>query len=342
MATKPNKPTVLELNALADLQDIARDLTGEFCIPDLREFQAEGIHMDLAVRALCFNDEAVQRNGFVKRMSTVIRAGGDLTERQIVTLANITREQLLGLKPNKGYLRDLGLDLNYEGRFRCSLCEEQFGHRKDWLEHRMKVHGWEPGHGSLDQAIVNPVSVLDQDEETGIDISTLHDGFYAIYDKRLAHTSTSGVRYLRVTRTRRVSEHVNKGYVWGKVVKGSEVLPVGTIKIRDVSGDKKYLIGYQRPEETYRGDYSDLLPRILRDPITWATLYSELRKKCMICGKGLTDEISCNDLIGPECVRKYGGYDYYEADPLAHFTPLSDTRSEMEVSATANRTGVSS
>ena len=334
------KPTALELNALADLEEIARDLNGEFCIPDREMFAEEGIDFHRAVLAVVKNDEAVRRNNFVRRMHNLTVKGGSMTKRQVVTLANIVREQVLGLKPNKGYLTDLGLDLAYAGRFKCKDCDAVFEHRKDWLEHKRDSHGWEPGHGTLDQAILNPISVLDQDEETGLNIGALHDGFYAVFDKRLRGNPSGFVRYLRVTRTRRESEHVNKGFVWGKVVKGSEVLPVQTIKVRDVSGDTKRLCGYQRPDETYRGEFTDLLEMILTDQLASAELYARLRKKCMICGKGLTDDTSCIDLIGPECIKKYQGLRYYDMDPLAHFTPLADKRSEVQTSAVPKSGGV--
>lgn len=74
----------------------------------------------------------------------------------------------------------------------------------------------------------------------------------------------------------------------------------GWIFVRE-AGNK---VGQQKPGETYRGQYVDLIERLSADPETAAALYGRRTSTCGICGIRLEDPESVARGIGPICAGR--------------------------------------
>ncbi len=120
--------------------------------------------------------------------------------------------------------------------------------------------------------------------------------------RRFAVTTGSTVRFFR-TWTCRSELTITAEYVFSKFVKGSQVVPAGTLCLREQVGDTKKLLGFQFPQEfdTYFGSDHGVVEKIIEEPLASMRLYAQEMQRCMWCGKSLTDENSRKFCVGPEC-----------------------------------------
>ena len=123
--------------------------------------------------------------------------------------------------------------------------------------------------------------VIDPSKTTGLDLTPLRDGYYAVPDgdTRLK---------LRIRRGK-------AGYKWD-----------GWIFVNDGAayGSRK-TYGKQAPSGKYQGDVPDALEAILEDPYKAMTAYGRLTGTCGNCGRLLENEESIEAGIGPICRAKW-------------------------------------
>lgn len=292
--------TAMQLNAMMDAADLAADLQSPFTIEDVKAFDELGI--DLVDACIGFlHQPTAQENGFTKSLYERITKGQRLTEAQVVSGLNVMREGILGLRPSKTSPLVTPDD---DRAYRCNIdgCGTLHHDRVAFIEHKMEVHGWKPGDYSVEKALVDPVSVLEVNEgKLGLDLSGLPSGNFAIFE---GDEVNGRFRFFKVRRVKKA--HRDRRYRYGKASQrvGTEIVPKGTIEVREVSGATERLAGYQRPGEKYLGQYEYELEEFLDSPKTYARFYAQEREVCMICGRKLTDEASRNDLMGPECFDK--------------------------------------
>jgi len=319
-ATSTRPLTVLEMNALADAVEVAKDLTVPFVEADIGSYKANyGIRLDLAAKAFAYTDEAVAAHQYIRNLHNHLEGGGELSPRETRAALNVLREHVCNLKPTRRYHEDPKFDPELGGRFLCYRCmqdgiEEIFDHQHDLLTHKKEEHGYEPELGSRAGAILNPISVLEYQIETTVDLSELRDGWYA-FPHETAPPNNGGYFWFRVRRTRKNKEVRNRQFNYGKKIVGQELVPAGTIEVRFLSGDTKKLVGDQKPGSLYKGQYAQFLEEIADNDMSqkaFATLYAIASRKCSICNKALTDKISRNDKMGPECVKRWKGNNYYK------------------------------
>ena len=317
-ATATRPLSVLEINALADAVEVAKDLTVPFVTDDISTYKANyGIRLDLAAKAFVYSEEPLAEHQFIRNLHAHCEKGNDLSQKQARAALNILREHVRNLKPTRKYHEEPEFDPEFGGNFLCYRCmqegiEERFEHMHDLLAHKKEKHGYEPQLGSKDGAILNPISVLEYKIETTVDLSELRDGWYA-FPHDSAPPNNDGMFFFRVRRTREDKEVRNRRFQYGKRIVGQEIVPEGTIEVRFLSGDTKELVGDQKPGSLYKGQYAQFLEEIASDDRSQrahASLYAVVSKKCSICNKALTDKISRNDRMGPECVKRWKA-DYY-------------------------------
>ncbi len=109
---------------------------------------------------------------------------------------------------------------------------------------------------------------------TGLDVSDLEDGRYAIGDVLfLVQAPKDG-----------------KWAGWVFVKNGSEYT------------DERY--GSQKPGRGYYGKHEDLLSVVLDDPLSAMQHYGRITDHCGVCGRKLEDDLSVERGIGPVCWEK--------------------------------------
>lgn len=118
--------------------------------------------------------------------------------------------------------------------------------------------------------------------ETGLDLTDLPSGRYA-------DPSGESRLKLHVKRPGKNSRHHGRTFVQDAAAYGY---------------GKAY--GVQEPGETYRGDVTEVLERILANSFDAARAYGKLIGACGICGRHLEDELSVKVSIGPVCAKKFG------------------------------------
>lgn len=127
-----------------------------------------------------------------------------------------------------------------------------------------------------------------------LDISGLPDARYAIEDP-----ITEKMVFLRKVTLKR--GYTRRGrFNWGKTTRSWETIPAGTVEVRHQTGDTKKLFGEVR-DGIYYGEMEDALQAILVNPEEAMLRYGELMKCCGYCGKSLTDKLSQDRRIGPDC-----------------------------------------
>lgn len=115
---------------------------------------------------------------------------------------------------------------------------------------------------------------------SGVDISSLPTGtrYYAVPN------SEDKLTFFRV-------DHVDEPGTW-----------LGWLFVHQVVGGSAPMrIGKQRPGDTYEGQWSALLQKIVDDPQSAMQTYGREIGRCGMCGKTLTDELSRERGIGPVC-----------------------------------------
>jgi hypothetical protein len=303
VATEARPLTALEQNALWDLEDVITHTEGRFTLSDLLELERLHFNIDLAVNAynVTYGTIVVSKSsGFMTRLGELVERGQTLTEKQKVVALNIIRETTLGL-PSSYAKPDLRVGTS--ARYKCGACDELFDTLKGFTEHRMAKHGYTPAFGSAEMAEAAPVKVLADAPETGLDISSIPDGYYAVYLPNSHRTSDT--TFLQIKRLRKNRSLRNRRFRTGKVLTGAEFVPAGTIEVRELSSDAKRLAGEQYVKEggLYRGEFEGHLDRILFNPLGCSRAFAAEIRRCGRCGKTLTDDISRSDGFGPECIH---------------------------------------
>jgi hypothetical protein len=130
----------------------------------------------------------------------------------------------------------------------------------------------------------------------GLNIEVLPDARYCVEDP-LNPGSFAYVRKYTVKRRYQRSG----AFQWGFTHRFTRhwVQP-GTIEVRSQSGDTKKLFGESR-SGIYYGDNEEVMKAILDNPVEAMLRYGERMKCCSYCGRSLTDPISQERHIGPEC-----------------------------------------
>lgn len=75
----------------------------------------------------------------------------------------------------------------------------------------------------------------------------------------------------------------------------------GWVFVKRQAGDTFDRFGSQRPGATYRGAAADLLGQVVADPIAAMQAYGMEIGRCGNCNRTLTDEVSRQRGIGPDC-----------------------------------------
>jgi hypothetical protein len=110
--------------------------------------------------------------------------------------------------------------------------------------------------------------------ETGVDVSGLQPGRYAVGDVLFSVQRPEAGRWAGWTFVRNGSEYVDERF------------------------------GSQKPGGTYWGANADLVARIVADPIEAMTHYGRITGRCAVCNRTLEDEVSVARGIGPVCWEK--------------------------------------
>lgn len=295
--------TPLEQNALWELEDMMQDTSKPFTDDDISMLAGMGIDPKPIMEAYIREDEASGKGHFVSDLRRGLERGKHLSVAQTRAALNVMREKVLGLKPSfKGASPALDPTYNYAGK--CRACDATFENLAELVQHRIDAHDYKPGWGSLDMALVAPVAVLGEEEESGFDASVIPDGYYAVPMKN--SYGTGEYTFLRVKRTRK-NRLRNRRYTYGRIITGAEIVPAGTIEVAEMSGDTKKLVGEDRGEQTpgstYKGALLDHLELIELNPKKYAKRFAEEIGRCGRCGKTLTDDISRSDGFGPDCIH---------------------------------------
>lgn len=126
-----------------------------------------------------------------------------------------------------------------------------------------------------------------------LDLSPLLDGRYCVEE------TPGNFKYVRVVTIKRL--YTRRGrYNWGMTTHAWQKIMPGTREVRQQVGDTKKLFGEVR-DDIYYGEEEEALKLILQDPIAATVLYGERMKCCGYCGKSLTDPLSQERHIGPDC-----------------------------------------
>lgn len=311
MTTTTVQIGALDINALLDAKDLARELNGEFSDGDVAAFQKEGINLTRAAVAYV-SDEENQRVHFIREIHHKVQSGRQLSAPQIRAVLNIMRDKLLGLK-RYDEKSDPGL-----ARYICQSCGFGSETAAEHIRHKVELHDYEIRRGSIEQAIVAPEHVMALPQITPFDLSALPDGYYARPDSR--NTSGGGMSFYVVRRLRKPT-HMNKAFVYGKKITGSYIYPIGTLTVREFRGDTKRLHGVQMHGENFRGDpwHGQILAGAKDDPEVWAHLFAVLKQRCGICGRNLTTSRSKLVGIGPVCEDTYG-LEFFQNARRRHLT----------------------
>lgn len=112
---------------------------------------------------------------------------------------------------------------------------------------------------------------------TGLDISSLRSGRYAVGDVLIKIDNMT-------------EADAGKWVGWVFVKNGSQYI------------DERF--GSQRPGNHYFGKYPDLLAAVLEDPQAAMQHYGRITGSCAVCGRPLEDEVSVARGIGPVCWEK--------------------------------------
>ena len=296
--------TAVEQNALFELEDLMPDTAKPFEDSDMSELKTLGIDVSGAAKAFLADESKSGNFNFVNDMRKSLINNRDLTLRQVRATLNIMRDKVLGIRSGSRFKP--GDDPTFDKACKCRECGQGFDNLVAMLQHRVDVHDYKVAWGSKEMALVAPVPVLPvpEEDDPGIDISSVPNGYYAV---NLPNSyGTSEKTFLRVTRTRR-NKLRNRAYRYGKVIKGAEIIPAGTVEVAELSSDSKRLAGDQRdaqePGSMYHGEFEDHLLMIRRNPVKAAERFAHTIGRCGRCGKLLTDDISRSDGFGPECVH---------------------------------------
>lgn len=282
--------TLTRENALADAEEVAEVIDRPFTDSDV---SSKEWGVDLSEAALHYIDTY---NGSISFMATMKRRmvlGQNFTPGMLRAALNIMREHHLGIaKPEK----------QRDKHVLCRFCPDlSFRSEEDYQDHFQRVHeGNAPQVRTPDGELADEQKVIAvTDGRLKLDLSSLPDGRYAVPDL----TGKNLYVFLMVRRVRKRT-YRDRRYTYGKIITGREVIPAGTIEVKEWSSDSKRLCGEQRPGDYYKGEFEVQLSAVIPAPMPWAKLFGQQIGHCGICGKTLTDDISRSDGFGPECIKK--------------------------------------
>ncbi len=129
--------------------------------------------------------------------------------------------------------------------------------------------------------------------QTGRDLTMLPIGrTYAAVEN-----DSGGITFL-------VIDHVGELDRWKNPTKWA-----GWVFVKQQVSDDLTKLGSQRPGESYVGQWSNLIDKVLADPTEAVRRYGLELGRCGVCGKALTNQESREQGIGPVCLAKLeGGY----------------------------------
>lgn len=300
MTITTNPLTLEEQTLLADVEEIIDNEKNvdEFSDADLPSYKAAGV--DLHAAGALFAREYKGANTFVIEQQTRVVSGRGITPKQARACLNAWRCERLGVKPTPKN--------NTGKKWDCFKCGVEFGSWPDLKAH--KDAGCKPVAASTtpdaqdsDQFEPGTEVVENRTSTLGIDLRLVPDGRYAV--PSVSGSSTQPWIYLTIRTVRRDVKR-DRRYVYGKIVTGNQRVKAGTIEVREWSSDAKRLCGDQRPDDlAYHGEFEKELNLIVTAPEPWALLFGQQLHHCCRCGKALTDEVSKEDGIGPECIKHY-------------------------------------
>lgn len=314
-------------NAYIEVKELCAERTSPFTTEEILPL-AESLHINIVAGALQFVTRYGGTSEFVQSLKVQLVKKGALSMPQVRGALNVMRTELQegsvkehsrkgetepiavtekqaeGAQPIPAMYQpvvdpalDSTKDQDADHDAQCYKCKRWFRSVRAVMNHKTR------GCHLAPVALIETKAVMDEAkaEKTFLDLMPLPNGFYAVP----AEGTPDGFVYLSI-RTLSKPMKEDRRYRYGKIITGAEWIPAGTIQVRSWTSDQKELVGMQRPGQGYDGQYVEGLIQIMESPAAYALLFAQLFKRCYICGKGLTDNISRMLKIGPDCQEKYG------------------------------------
>ena len=212
-----------------------------------------------------------------------MRAKSAWTSRMSRAVSNILRRELRG----EGIAAPVG-------GYRCFDCGHMSGSYAALLDHKRGAHP--TSSTPTINAPIKEVAVIPLFTPThNIDLRMFPPGRFAVTDP------TGKVRFFVITELKRRARLTGR-FVWTKYRYANEYLDKGDRTVREQIGETKKYIGKQKIiESVYYGEDEPLIQLIAEDPATALQEYGRQLNKCGYCGRSLTDELSRERGIGPDC-----------------------------------------
>jgi hypothetical protein len=242
-----------------------------------------------------FTKEYEGSNKWILKMQGQLAKYGSLTVRQRRSVAEIARKSL---RKEPDPRTSASLSTDPESRtYTCFTCKKEIVGRTALYEHKKLAHG-EGRYGRLltgKPAEERPV-LEGYEPKLNLDLTPIPDGRFAVFED-----DTSKAIYLYKRTLKKRSTQYGK-FVWTKYRYAREHFYPGDILARKISGDTKEFIGHQRKGKPfYSGEYEEAWAKVLADPVSAMKLYGKLVNACAYCGRTLTDPLSQERGIGPDC-----------------------------------------
>lgn len=215
-----------------------------------------------------------------------VRTKNSWSPRQSRAVANIMRR---GLRDEQQEARHGYKDPTYK----CFTCGEDIVGKDALYEHKRVVHGSGAYPPPSPTEVVNVLP--DYVPEFNIDLRLFPPARFAVEDK------TGTLRFFIVTELKRRTRLAGR-YVWTKFRYANEYLEKGDRTVREQAGDTKKMIGKQRIQQpVYFGEEESLIKAISENPTEAMVRYGKEMHRCAYCGRSLTDLLSRQRGIGPDC-----------------------------------------
>lgn len=214
------------------------------------------------------------------------------TPRQSRAVAEILRRELRGETSRRTSSQDRV--------YKCFKCGEELVGKTALYDHKRNAcPGYaqgsigDPNAAPSDAPIVNVLP--DYVPVHNIDLRLFPAGRFAVED------ATGTLRFFIVTELKRRTRLAGR-FVWTKFRYANEYLEAGDRTVREQVGDTKKFIGKQRiAQPVYFGEEEDLILKISQNPVEAMQRYGKELHKCSYCGRSLTDDLSRERGIGPDC-----------------------------------------
>jgi len=123
------------------------------------------------------------------------------------------------------------------------------------------------------------------DPTVGLDLTVLVKGstYHAVKN------STGGLTFVRIDNVSK------KGSSWN-----------GWVFVKEIVGPQENRVGKQKPGERYVGTLQGVLGKVLHNPLASMARYGQEIGSCGRCNRRLTDDLSRERGIGPECWKAFG------------------------------------